>query len=182
MDAAWVIGLGIAAVALVAAYVLAARGKPWIVAAAFVAVGIGYPVLWEFKTMVPIVNALRGQGGALVPQFERVTDPKTGSGEVSYLVENVEVTLSKRQSAPCSSCIEEVQGVWRDTDTSGRSQFWVHGDQDQWAQLTYVGGEDQAGPLREAHNTHVGELARSLRPASPWQIAVAACGVCNRFR
>ncbi|NEA36375.1 hypothetical protein [Streptomyces sp. SID13031] len=191
-DAAWVLGLAVAAVALLAAYVLATRGKTWLVAAAFVAVGIGYPVLLEFKTMVPIVNALRGQGGALVPQLEyaRVTDPQVVSDEVSYLVESTDVSLSKRQLAagtmPCVgsivSCVEEGPGVWRGTDTSGRTQFWVHGEQDQWAQLTYVGNENEPGPVRDSHYAYAGDLAHSLRPASPWRIAVAGCGVCNHFR
>jgi hypothetical protein len=190
-DNAWVLGLAVAAVALLAAYVLAARGKAWIVAAAFVVAGVGYPVLSEFRSMLPIVTTLHAQGGALVPHVvdAYVTSPGAHSDEVTYTVTSgidyAEVTLSKGPgTTPCgtlTNCTEEQPGIWRATDATGRAQYWVRGDHDQWAHLRAIGGYDDTYLGYEPQNIQLGDLARSLRPGSPWHLAVHACGICNHL-
>jgi hypothetical protein len=119
-----------------------------------------------------------------------VTNPEAHSNEVAYTVtsggEYAEVTLSKGPgTTPCGTlvnCIEEQPGVWRGTDSTGRAQYWVRGEHDQWARLRPIGGYDEPGLGYEPQNIQLGDLAHSLRPGSPWQIAVNACGVCSRFR
>lgn len=201
----WIVGLGVAAVALLATAVLMTtkpQWKWWFVAPSVVLLGVAFPFLAELKAMQPTVSALQDQGGALVPNLDgyHVIDPQVAGDQVSYGVgvadPSVRVELSHRDlppstppctpfnSLPIATCVEIQPGIWRGSDANGFSQFWVRGENGQWAHVSYVPYGDEAlnEQVRASREREALDVASSLTQGSAWRVAVGDCQVCERLR
>jgi hypothetical protein len=118
-----------------------------------------------------------------------VLEPESPNGDRISEIDVTTRTLAADHE-PCTGFIDKTEGrvrectelapdLWQARGVDGRTQYFVHAGERQWAYVragTYGGGEAQ-----RRHDARAEEVARSLEPRSAWALAAdsADCGFCE---